>query len=268
MLLWSSPFKAEGRDGHGGPWPAGEGHKWAEALGSFLWDVFSRGGHLPCEKSRKDPEAQSTVCVRGPQSLGFPGDLEGKEPTCSAGDLGSVPGLGRSPGEGNAYSLWHSCLENSRDRGAWRATVWDRKESDMTERPSQPVHGLLGAGLNVRRWTAGSPDTTSSPTSMKKLSSTKLVPGAKRLGTSGLYDLEGQGIREGFPQNTHVYIHTYSPRLPFPIDTPSSALLFITQKDPSLNCKYPERNDSFRCVSSDHTFKGITSKLTIAPSKD
>ena len=40
-----------------------------------------------------------------------------------AGELGSVPGSGRSPGEGNGYSLQCSCLENSMDRGAWRATV-------------------------------------------------------------------------------------------------------------------------------------------------
>ena len=40
-----------------------------------------------------------------------------------AGDLGSTPGLGRSPGEGNGYPLQYSCLENSMDRGAWWATV-------------------------------------------------------------------------------------------------------------------------------------------------
>ena len=39
------------------------------------------------------------------------------------GDLGSIPGLGRSPGDGNSYPLQYSCLENSKDRGAWRATV-------------------------------------------------------------------------------------------------------------------------------------------------
>ena len=41
----------------------------------------------------------------------------------NAGDVGSVPGLGRSPGEGNGYSLQHSCLESSMDRRAWWATV-------------------------------------------------------------------------------------------------------------------------------------------------
>ena len=50
-----------------------------------------------------------------------------------SGNVGSVPGSGRSPGEGNSNPLQHSCLENSMDRGAWWAIVWGRKESDMTE---------------------------------------------------------------------------------------------------------------------------------------
>ena len=43
----------------------------------------------------------------------------GKASTCNAGDLGSIPGLGRSPGEGNGNPLQYSCLENPMDRGAW-----------------------------------------------------------------------------------------------------------------------------------------------------
>ena len=54
---------------------------------------------------------------------GFPGGSDGKESACNTGDLGSVLGLGRSPGEGNGYPLQYSCLENSMDRGAWQATV-------------------------------------------------------------------------------------------------------------------------------------------------
>ena len=46
-----------------------------------------------------------------------------QETSCSVGDLGSIPGLGRSPEEGNGYPLWYSCLENSMDRGVWLATV-------------------------------------------------------------------------------------------------------------------------------------------------
>ena len=55
--------------------------------------------------------------------MGFPRSSVGKESTCSAGDLGSIPRSGRSPGEGNGNPLQHSCLENPMDRGAWKATV-------------------------------------------------------------------------------------------------------------------------------------------------
>ena len=48
---------------------------------------------------------------------------DGKESTCNAGDLGLIPGLGRSPGGGQGNPLQYSCLENPTDRGAWRATV-------------------------------------------------------------------------------------------------------------------------------------------------
>ena len=57
---------------------------------------------------------------------GFPGDSVVKNPPASAGDTGdsgSVPGLGRSPGEGNGNPLQYSCLKNPMDRGAWQAIV-------------------------------------------------------------------------------------------------------------------------------------------------
>ena len=63
---------------------------------------------------------------------GLPWWLGGKECACNAGDMGSIPELGRSPGEGNGNPLRFSCLENPMDRGAWWATVWGCKESDMT----------------------------------------------------------------------------------------------------------------------------------------
>ena len=56
------------------------------------------------------------------------------ESACNAGDQGSIPGLGRSPGEGNGNPLWYSCLENPMNGGAWQATVHEvKKESDTTE---------------------------------------------------------------------------------------------------------------------------------------
>ena len=55
--------------------------------------------------------------------MGFPGGSRGKESPCNAEDPSLVPGLGRSPGEGNGYPLQYSCLENSMDREAWQDTV-------------------------------------------------------------------------------------------------------------------------------------------------
>ena len=52
-------------------------------------------------------------------ALGFPGGSDGKESACNAGDPGSIPGSGRSLGEGNGNPLQYSCLENPMDRGAW-----------------------------------------------------------------------------------------------------------------------------------------------------
>ena len=51
-------------------------------------------------------------------NMGFPGDSECKESICNAGDLGLIPGLGRSPGEGNDCPFLYSCLGNHMDRGA------------------------------------------------------------------------------------------------------------------------------------------------------
>ena len=71
-----------------------------------------------------------------PHSLhvkGFLGGSDSKESACNAGDPGSIPGLGRFPGEGNGYPLQYSCLENSMDTGAWWAKVHEVAELDVTE---------------------------------------------------------------------------------------------------------------------------------------
>ena len=64
---------------------------------------------------------------------GFPGGSVVKNPPANAGDVGLIPGSGRSPGEGNGNPLQYSCLGNPMDREAWWATVHGvTKESDMT----------------------------------------------------------------------------------------------------------------------------------------
>jgi len=70
---------------------------------------------------------------------GFPCGSASKESACSAGDLDLIPGLGRSPGEGNGYPLQYSGLENSMDC----ISPWGRKELDTTERLSN-IYIILG----------------------------------------------------------------------------------------------------------------------------
>ena len=77
--------------------------------------------------SREDPLEKGRPHT--PVFLGFPGSSDGKESACNVGDLGSITGLGRSPGEWHGNPLQYSCLENPTDRGAWRATVHGVAES-------------------------------------------------------------------------------------------------------------------------------------------
>ena len=84
---------------------------------------------------------------------GFPPTSVGKESAWNAGDLGPIPGLGRSPTEGNGNRLQYSCLENPMDRGAWQATVHgvSRVRHDLATQP--PWRGL-GARID-RIWLVG-----------------------------------------------------------------------------------------------------------------
>ena len=72
--------------------------------------------------------------------LSLPGGSDSKESACNAGDLGSIPESGRSPGEGKGYPLQYSCLENPMGKGAWRATVHGVAQSDMTEATYTHTH--------------------------------------------------------------------------------------------------------------------------------
>ena len=64
-----------------------------------------------------------TSYCAAPNTQGLPDGSAGEESACNAGDTGSVPGSGRSPGGGNGNPLQYSCLENPMDRGSWQATV-------------------------------------------------------------------------------------------------------------------------------------------------
>ena len=86
-------------------------------------------------------------------SLGFPHSSVGKESAHNAGDWGSIPGLGRSPGEGNGNPLQYSCLENPADRGAWRATVHGvaRVGHDLATKPPDPLDYMVNC-MQAEQW--------------------------------------------------------------------------------------------------------------------
>ena len=99
-----------------------------------MFNIFA-SVHLPCRFSFSETLFQIFCSIFSELSFttdnldtfniyhGFPGGSEGKESACSVGDLGLIPGLGRSPGEGNGCPLQYSGMENSMDREAWQATV-------------------------------------------------------------------------------------------------------------------------------------------------
>ena len=76
---------------------------------------------------------EGTIALLLIMPTGFLGSSAGKESASNAGDHGLLPGLGRSPGEGNGYPLQDSCLENPMDRGAWWVPV-----HGITKRQTQP----------------------------------------------------------------------------------------------------------------------------------
>ena len=90
--------------------------------------------------------------------MGFPYSSVGKESACNAGDPGSVPGSGRSPGEGNGNPLQDYCLETPMDRGAWQATGHGVAESDTTERTSLSVYIRDLSSLTSSGWSGGRGD--------------------------------------------------------------------------------------------------------------
>ena len=92
---------------------------------------------------------------------GFRDGSDGEQSACDVGDSGLIPGWGRCPGEGNSYPLQYSCLENSMDRGAWRAIVHEVAKSQMwlseyatIQRETLPLSfsNLLSHSCPFRHW--------------------------------------------------------------------------------------------------------------------
>ena len=77
------------------------------------------------------------------EDLGFPGGSDGKECTCNAGDLGSIPGSGRYPGGGHGNHSSILAWRTPMDREAWRVTVYEVAESDTTKQLSTAQHTLV-----------------------------------------------------------------------------------------------------------------------------
>ena len=91
------------------------------------------GGSGALRHSRASTRAAEQVIKGSLIAEGFPGGSAVKNPPANAGDTGSTPGLGRSPGGGNGSPLQYYCLENPMDGGAWQAVVHGVAESDMAE---------------------------------------------------------------------------------------------------------------------------------------
>ena len=84
--------------------------------------------------------------------MGFPGGSDSKVPVCNAGDPDSIPGLGRSPGEGNSNTFQYSYPENPIDRGAWWATVHGGAKSRTWLSDFTHTHGFSSSQVWMREW--------------------------------------------------------------------------------------------------------------------
>ena len=149
-----------------------------------------RGSNLLAEPEAGGASAQALVQrIRGfltTLTSGFPGGSVIKHPPAQAGDVGLIPGSGRSPREGNGNPLQYSCLDNPVDRGAWRAAVHGVTQS-RTRLKQFSMHACIGEGngnplqyscLEIPRdkgaWWATVSGVTQSWTRLKRLSSSRV----------------------------------------------------------------------------------------------
>ena len=110
---------------------------------------------------------------------GFPGGSDGKKSACSVGDLGSIPGLGRSLGGGHGNPLQYSCLENPLDRGAWWATV-HRLTKSWTWLSDWAQHRFYNLALPLAS------QVKNLPANAGDVGDTGLIPGLGRSSGGGL----------------------------------------------------------------------------------
>ena len=95
--------------------------------------INAKESHTEYDVQREDPIKVINLSIKYTNSSGFPGGSEGRESTCNAGDLGSIPGLGKPLGGGHGNPLQYSCLENTHgQRNLMGYSPWGCKESDMT----------------------------------------------------------------------------------------------------------------------------------------
>ena len=119
-------------------------------MGEESWDCWAPEGDL----ANQGPGKSSPRLNNIPSFTSFPCGSAGKESACNAGDLGLIPGLGRFPGEGNGYPLQYFCLENSKDRGAWWATVHG-SQRDTTEHTYAHTFRWPGRRRKMGVWVEG-----------------------------------------------------------------------------------------------------------------
>ena len=96
-----------------------------ESHGQRNLAVYSLQGRKELDMTEVTKHAYMKICYYDcfNNNIDFPHDSDGKESACNVGDLDLIPGLERSPGEGNGYPLQYSGLENPMDRGTWQATA-------------------------------------------------------------------------------------------------------------------------------------------------
>ena len=124
-----------------------QGVKWLPLLATILWKSHYSDTQVRTLLSLTNSQNDETIinynCNLLSFGVDFPGGSDGKEFPCNAGDLGSIPGLGRSLGKGNGYPLQYSCLENSMGIEAWQATVYGMAKS-WTWLTNMPSFGVVG----------------------------------------------------------------------------------------------------------------------------